>query len=96
MILNSVEHAVALLEKRGTIYSDRPTLMMGGEIVGWKYTLALTPYGERFREYRKYIAKEIGGRVQMESHLELIEYQTTKFLQRVLSNPENVATQIRK
>ena len=96
IVLNSAEHATALLDKRGTIYSDRPVLIMGGELVGWKYTLGLTPYGERFREYRKYIAKAIGGRAQMEGHLELIERQTTKFLTRVLNDPDNIATQIRK
>jgi hypothetical protein len=96
IVLNSAEHAVALLDKRGTLYSDRPMLMMGGELVGWKYTLALTPYGERFREYRRYIAKSIGGRTQMEDHLELIERQTMKFLVRVLNDPDNIATQIRK
>lgn len=96
IILNSAERAMALLDKRGTLYSDRPVLMMGGELVGWKYTLALTPYGERFREYRKYIAKAIGGKAQLENHLELIESQSAKFLQRVLDNPEHVAAQIRK
>jgi hypothetical protein len=96
IILNSAEHAVALLDKRSTLYSDRPVLVMGGELVGWKYILALTPYGARFREYRRYIAKAIGGRAQMEKHIEVIESYTKKFLQRLLSDPGHVSTHIRK
>ena len=96
IVLNSAEHAIALLEKRGTLYSDRPVLTMGGELVGWKYTLGLTPYGDRFRDYRRYIGKAIGGRDQMQSHLQLIEHQTAKFLWRVLNDPDHVSEQIRK
>ncbi len=28
-----------MLEKKSVIYSDRPVLQMGGELVGWKRTL---------------------------------------------------------
>ena len=96
VVLNSAKHAIALLDKRSNIYSDRPVLMMGGEIVGWKYTLGLTPYGQRFREYRRFIAKLIGGRTQMQDHLPLGEHETRRFLKRVLKDPEHVADHIRK
>lgn len=52
VIIQSSQIAVDMLEKRSVTYSDRPRLTMGGELVGWKNTLALTPYGPRFREYR--------------------------------------------
>ncbi|EKM56472.1 uncharacterized protein PHACADRAFT_207702 [Phanerochaete carnosa HHB-10118-sp] len=96
VVLNSAKHAIELLDKRSNIYSDRPALMMGGEIVGWKYTLVLTPYGRRFREYRRFIAKLIGGPTQMQTHLPLEEYETRRFLKRILNNPEGVAEHIRK
>ncbi|EKM56470.1 uncharacterized protein PHACADRAFT_253611 [Phanerochaete carnosa HHB-10118-sp] len=96
IVLNSAKHAVELLDKRSNIYSDRPVLMMGGEIVGWKYTLVLTPYGRRFREYRRFIAKLIGGPAQMQTHLPLEEYETRRFLKRILNDPERVSDHIRK
>jgi hypothetical protein len=34
IIVNSVEVAIELLDKRGAIYSDRPIVQMGGEMVG--------------------------------------------------------------
>ncbi|GJE86537.1 cytochrome P450 [Phanerochaete sordida] len=96
VVLNSAQHAIALLDKRSTLYSDRPKLMMGGEIVGWKYTLALTPYGQRFREYRRFIARLIGGPAQMHAHLPLEEHETKRFLRRLLRDPARVAEHIRK
>ena len=96
IILNSAKHSIALLDKRSNIYSDRPVLMMGGELVGLKYTLVLTPYGRRFREYRRFIAKLIGGPTQIDDHLPLEEHETKRFLKRILKDPEHVADHIRK
>ena len=70
--------------------------MMAGELVGWKNALGLSPYGERFREYRRYMAKSIGGKTQMQKHLGLVEDQTRKFLGRLIKDPEHVVDHIRK
>jgi hypothetical protein len=43
IILNSSKAAVDLLDKRSANYSDRPVVMMCGEIVGWNRSLALPP-----------------------------------------------------
>ncbi|EKM56476.1 uncharacterized protein PHACADRAFT_141167 [Phanerochaete carnosa HHB-10118-sp] len=96
IVLNSAEHAVALLDKRSNIYSDRPVLMMGGEIVGWKYSLVLSPYGQRFRDYRRFIAKVIGGPTQVKALLPQEEYETRRFLKRILNDPERISDHIRK
>lgn len=90
VILNSSKHAVALLDKRSSIYSDRPVFVMGGEMVGWNRTLVLSPYGERLREYRKFIAKFMGGHKQVDEYHGLEEYETVRFLERVLKTPEHV------
>ncbi|KAL6297906.1 cytochrome P450 [Sparassis latifolia] len=52
IVLNSVEVATDLLEKRGTNYSDRPTCTTF-ELMGWHADLALMPYGPRWRKHRK-------------------------------------------
>lgn len=85
-----------MLDAKSSLYSDRPVLVMGGELIGWKYTLALTPYGDRFRDYRRYIARIIGGKPQVDKHRELTHFETHKFLRRMLQNPEEVAAHIRK
>ena len=96
IILNSVEHAIALLDKRSNKYSDRPVLTMVSELAGWINTLVLTPYGERFREYRRLIARSIGGPNQMERHLPLLEHNARSFLRMILKDPEHVSGHIRK
>jgi cytochrome P450 len=96
VIVNSASIASDLLDKKSAIYSDRPSLMMGGELVGWKNTLVLTPYGDRFRAIRRMLRGLMGSRsalVPYESHIEL---ECRRFLRRVLDHPDNVASASRK
>ncbi|KAJ3575538.1 hypothetical protein NP233_g1042 [Leucocoprinus birnbaumii] len=95
IIVNSAD-VMQELDKKGALYSDRPRLEMGGELVGYSDTLVLIPYGERFRVYRKNIAKYIGGTAQVKELHPLIESSTRKFLQRTLHNPEDLMAHLRK
>ncbi|KAL6300908.1 cytochrome P450 [Sparassis latifolia] len=52
VVLNSAEAVIDLLEKRGTVYSDRPTCTMF-EMMGWEADVAIMPYGPRWRKHRK-------------------------------------------
>ena len=96
IVLNSSKAAVEILDKRSANYSDRPVIMMCGEIVGWNRSLALTQYGPRFREFRKYMSKLIGSRVSMERFTPLQERETAKFVARVMADPGSLVQQIRK
>lgn len=96
MIVNSAEVATELLEKRGSIYSDRPVMEMGGEMVGWKNTLVLVPYGERFRSYRRYFHQLIGSSISMSHFHPIEEAETHNFLKHLLSEPQDLAKHIRK
>lgn len=84
-----------MLEKKSSSYSDRPVLPMGGELVGWKYTLVLLPYGDHFREYRKHFARVIGSRAAMETYHPIEEMETHRFLQRVLAKPAELSQHVR-
>ena len=96
IILNSSKAAIDLLDKRSATYSDRPVLMMGGEIVGWNQSLALTQYGPRFREFRKYMNRFIGTRASVERLAPLQEKEMAKFVARVMAEPGSLLHQIRK
>jgi len=96
IILNSHKAAVDLLDKRSATYSDRPVLMMGGEIVGWSRSLVLTRYGPRFREVRKHLNRVIGTRASMGRFTPLQEKETAKFVARVTADPGSLVRQIRK
>ncbi|KAJ3485041.1 hypothetical protein NLI96_g5232 [Meripilus lineatus] len=96
VILNSAEFATELLEKRGAIYSDRPTLTMSGELVGWKNSLGLVRYNDKFREYRRFISHKMGTKSLVQEFYQLEEMETRRFIQRVLQEPEDLAAHIRR
>ncbi len=95
IIVNSVD-VMRELDIKGALYSDRPRLEMGGELLGYSETLVLIPYGDRFRAYRKNIAKYIGGTTQVKELHPLIERSTRKFLRKIMTNPDNLMAHLRK
>ncbi|KAG2353725.1 cytochrome P450, partial [Suillus spraguei] len=95
IVLNSVKSAVDMLDKKGTVYSDRPVLPMASELVGWKHSLGLLPYGDRFRQYRKNIHKIMGNRSALQVYHPVEEIETRRFLKRVFLNPEQLQVHVR-
>ena len=85
-----------MLEKKSRIYSDRPVIPMGGELVGWKDALGLLPYGQRFRNYRKMIHQVIGTHEAMSKFHRIEELETHRFLKLVQTKPEELASHIRR
>ncbi|KAJ7612691.1 cytochrome P450 [Roridomyces roridus] len=89
-ILNSMNVAVELLDKRSAICSDRPRVTMAGELVGWNQNLGLTPYGGRFRRFRRMAHSVFGNRQLMMDFQSFEEAETHRFLKRVVSTPEDL------
>ncbi|KAF9011764.1 cytochrome P450 [Cyathus striatus] len=85
-----------MMDKKSSIYSDRPILHMGGELVGWKNTLVLVPYGDRFRNYRRLFHQLIGSNGVMAQFHPIEELETHRFLKRLLSRPQALAEHVRK
>jgi len=96
IIINSLKIALDLLDKKSSIYSDRPILQMGGELVGWKNTLVLLPYGDRFRRYRKLFHRSIGSINTIRQFQPIQSLESRRFLRKLLSNPQNLQSHIRK
>ncbi|KAL1707952.1 cytochrome P450 [Schizophyllum commune] len=87
VVLNDPKIADDLLNKRGQIYSDRPTMHMA-ELAGYDRALSNSHYGPRVREWRKLFARVIGTREHVARFNEVEEYQAAMFVERVLANPE--------
>jgi hypothetical protein len=85
-----------MLEKKSSVYSDRPVLPMGGELVGWKNTLVLLPYGDHLREYRKNFHRVIGSRAALDIYQPIEEIETRRFLKRVLAKPDQLQAHVRQ
>ncbi|KAF5349315.1 hypothetical protein D9758_011802 [Tetrapyrgos nigripes] len=55
VILNSIQVAQDLFDKRGAIYSDRPRFVLLNELMGWHNASTHVRYGPRFRKHRRFI-----------------------------------------
>ncbi|PPR02448.1 hypothetical protein CVT24_001997 [Panaeolus cyanescens] len=95
IILNSAQAAIDMLDKKSAIYSDRPVLQMGGELVGWKNTLVLLPYGDRFRRYRRLFYRLIGTHASVKRFHPSSELEARAFLRRLVVSPEQLANHVR-
>ncbi|TFK58391.1 cytochrome P450, partial [Pluteus cervinus] len=95
VILNRAEDAVELLDKKSLVYSDRPSMPIS-RLVGWDRWLVFTPYAdERFRYIRKLFHQAIGTSASMSQYHHVEEQETSRFLQRLLVNPERLEDHIR-
>ena len=94
IVINSVQAALDLLDKRSSIYSDRPRLIMLGELIGWDQSLLVTPYNARFREMRR-LANGVLGPGPVAAFYPLEESVCVRFLGRVLATPEDFLAHIR-
>lgn len=69
---------------------------MAGELVGWKNTLVLLPYGPRFRRYRRLFHSLIGSQAVVKRFFPGEELEARRFLRRVLMKPDDLAVHVRK
>ncbi|PAV19089.1 cytochrome P450 [Pyrrhoderma noxium] len=86
IILSSAQAALDLLETKGNIYSDRPRVVMAGELVGWDQGLGYSRYGERFKEFRRMFHQTLGPR-SIQDLYGLQETETHKLLLRIHRDP---------
>ncbi len=96
VVVNSVQMAMTLLDKKSSISSDRPLIAMGGELIGWKNSLGLMSYGPRFRNFRRLAHQLFGNNATMQSFLPMVEFETHRFLKRISAKPEELSAHIRK
>ncbi|KAF9534995.1 cytochrome P450 [Crepidotus variabilis] len=96
VILNSAKSAIEMLDKKSAIYSDRPQLVMAGELCGWKNTLVLLPYADRFRRFRRLFHNLIGNAALVKRFYPAEEIEVRKYLRRLLAKPDDPATQVQK
>ncbi|GJJ10296.1 hypothetical protein Clacol_004522 [Clathrus columnatus] len=95
IIINDPQYAVELLDKKGKIYSDRPRLMMAGEIIGWGDSPPLCQLSETWSEYRRLLASFIGSRSKVEQFSDVLQRETNELLKRMLDNPINFVDHFR-
>ena len=114
VFLNTAEACADILDKRGTIYSDKPHLVMCGELcvqsdhalslvhISWssfrcgcENMVAFTRYGDQMRRQRRLMQRALGPTMISKYH-SLLEMETPWFLKRVLENPNDYVTPIKR
>ncbi|KAG9013627.1 hypothetical protein FRB94_001732 [Tulasnella sp. JGI-2019a] len=95
LVINTQEAAIDLLEKRASIYSDRPHIPMAA-LSGFAETTALLNNGPTHRKHRKLLAQVLHPRVAHRDVVPLQERIVRKLAQSLLDNPANYAVYIHR
>lgn len=96
MVLNDVKYAIDMLDKKSRIYSDRPTLVVAGKLVGWEAGPSLVPYGAIWSEYRRHFARFMGTRSKVDRFQDVLHGESSDFLNRLLKMPDGFIEHSRK
>ncbi|KAF9050876.1 OrdA protein [Hymenopellis radicata] len=95
VIVNSAD-VMQEMERQGAVYSDRPRLEMGGELIGYSKTIVIMPYGNKFRTFRKHFSRVMGTTTTLKQFLPMVETEMKKFLTHSLTKPASLSDQLRK
>lgn len=94
IVLSSPDVILDLLEKRSTIYSDRPFFTMASEFIGFDKFVVMEPYGNRLREGRKLIQGSINARSA--SRLQQVQIsKVSQLLPKILRDNSNLRMHLR-
>jgi hypothetical protein len=96
IIISNAKVAADMLDRKSSMYSDRPILQMAGDLVGWKHCVCLLPLGDRFRRHRRYFHRLIGSNSTMKQFQPMQELETRRFLHRLLNEPDDLYSHIRR
>ncbi|CAE6431728.1 unnamed protein product [Rhizoctonia solani] len=97
VVLNSATAANDLLEKRSSIYSDRPNIMFITDewLVDWRNAVSMCPYGPRHRNYRKMMNKFVSKSAAAVYH-PYQEAEVHAFLKRLVASTDNLEDDFRQ
>ncbi|KXN84122.1 O-methylsterigmatocystin oxidoreductase [Leucoagaricus sp. SymC.cos] len=95
VFLNTPEAIFDLLDKRGGIYSDKPQLVMTGELCGCKNMVAFTSYGDQSKRQRRLMHKAFGIQA-IPAYYPLLQTETAAFLRRLAADPSEYESHVRR
>lgn len=98
IVVSSYEIAEEMLEKKSTIYSDRPVMPMAGELGGWNNITTLVRGKKQHSTQRRLMQRTIGTETYMKAMHPTQERETQMLLQRLLnmSSPDDLNKVIRQ
>ncbi|KAF5365441.1 hypothetical protein D9758_010873 [Tetrapyrgos nigripes] len=94
IVVNSLEAATELFDKRSSNYSDRPILTMVIELAGMSWNIGAMRYGDFWRAGRKIFRRELGPRA-LGAYQPSIAAATEKLLLLLLDKPDDFLKHLR-
>ncbi|KAJ7889513.1 cytochrome P450 [Mycena olivaceomarginata] len=88
IVLSSAKIAEALLEKRSSMYSDRPRLPMVFELMGWDFNVAMMKYGNEWRAHRRLFNQGFTAKASLQYQPQQLT-ATHELLRRFLRAPDD-------
>ncbi|KLO09945.1 cytochrome P450 [Schizopora paradoxa] len=88
IIINDINVATDLLEKRSAKHSDRPDATFGGKMCGFDAVLSMQGPGEKWRSARRRIHNSIGTRAAVSQFNDLLELEGRRLALAFLDSPE--------
>lgn len=89
IMINSMEVAQDLLEKRSANYSDRPPFILHSELMGWKSMLVHARYGDKFRTARKWTHDAFSAKPALKTYIPLQQRETYILLNLLIDAPQD-------
>ncbi|TDL19969.1 cytochrome P450 [Rickenella mellea] len=94
LLLNTVELVNEMLQKRWSIYSDRPTFVMVGELMGLDNSIPMLQLGPMWQRQRK-IAHSHLSPDAVKKYYSVQEDIISLYLNSLIENPENFDSELR-
>ncbi|KAH9924466.1 cytochrome P450 [Fomitopsis serialis] len=96
IILSSVKAAIDLMDKRGSIYSDRPRFVWFHELIGWTSNTSLCGYNETWRRMRKWFQHAFIARSAVDSYHPVQRREARRLLLNLLRHPDDFVYQMKR
>ncbi|KAI0831913.1 cytochrome P450 [Trametes gibbosa] len=87
LLLNTIEVAKDLLDKRSSNYSDRPRMTLQNELVE-ATTVGSIPYGDRFRKHRKWMSDFMGKKATLQGYQDIQRREVRNLLHNFYQQPD--------
>ncbi|KAI9061908.1 cytochrome P450 [Trametes sanguinea] len=87
LILNSIEAARDLLDKRSAKYSDRPRMVLFTEMIGQETSLPSIRYGDQLRMHRKWMFDGVGNKEKLRSYQAMQHREVCKLVSNLAKSP---------
>ncbi|KAJ6544151.1 cytochrome P450 [Mycena capillaripes] len=94
VLLNSTQATYDLLEKRGTIYSDRPQFPLIN-LAGHQWNFGFKPYGKEWQSLRRAFTSQYNSMATLRSFHDAHRVSSSTFLLNVLREPDQTSNHMR-